>query len=420
MSNIKRFEISDGVFCNLVESDKFKTCRVSVTMLLPLDEEKTAHFALLPQLLTRSCKCFPDFIQLNKHLDAMYGTNLYSHARKMGDAIAMTVSMSFLDDKYTINGENISKKLVLLLQEIIFNPNVTNEAFNETDVSIEKAQLLDTIDSEYNNKRVYAISTMLKKMCENETYGTKYYGSYEQVENTTSHDIYKAWKYVLKNARFEILAIGNKTLFDCIKCFESSFKNIERTPVEIKNENISNVDKVKEFDETIDISQAKLVMGFRTPYSEPQNTYIARLTSDILGGNVTSKFFTNIREKLSLCYYCAVRFDKNKGIFIVDSGVENSNIEKTKNEILKNIKALQDGNLSDFEINSSKLSMVNHFNMMSDTTSDIEMWYLSQLFSDKILTPKEASEMITNITAQQVIEAANNFVLDTVFVLKGN
>jgi len=154
-------------------------------------------------------------------------------------------------------------------------------------------------------------------------------------------------------------------------------------------------------------------------YAEPDDGVMAqRLMSAVLGGTPNSKFFVNVREKYSLCYYCAARYDRNKGILMVDSGVETQNIEKAEKEILNQIHALQNGDLSDFEMDSTKLSMTNSFNSMSDTVGGTEAWYISQLLDKEQLTPEEASKRVMSVSAQQVIDAARKLTLDTVYILK--
>ncbi len=418
--SVLRKKLLEGVNFNHIYTSKFKTTRVSVTMLMPLEKDTAAALTILPAMLTRSCKKYPDFTMLNHELDKLYGADIYSQARKIGENLGITVSMNFIDDKFTIDNENISEKLFYLLCEIIFEPKIIDGKFDSDELEIEKAQLMDSIIAEYNDKRSYSIKKMVSTMCADEPFGIDHYGSYDNVSELTGEDVYNAWKNMLSHAKFEIFVISNcsdTSLYE--NMFSSRFVDIERMVIEPKTGCKQDVLEPKEVIEQDDVSQSKLVMGFRTKFAEPADTYAVRLACDILGGNTTSKFFTNIREKQSLCYYCASRFYKNKGILIVDSGVETANIEKTKNEVLKNIKALQNGELTEYEINSAKLSMTNHFKMMTDTTSHIEMWYISQLLSEEFLTPDQASERIMNVTADDVIKASKSISLDTTFVLKG-
>lgn len=58
----------------------------------------------------------------------------------------------------------------------------------------------------------------------------------------------------------------------------------------------------------------------------------------VLGGTANSKLFNNVREKQSLCYYCAASYNFINGLMIVDSGVLNENIEKPRKQFSKKLK----------------------------------------------------------------------------------
>ena len=64
-------------------------------------------------------------------------------------------------------------------------------------------------------------------------------------------------------------------------------------------------------------------MGFRTGTATPDEGVPAtRLMAALFGGTPNSKLFLNVREKLSLCYYCSASYNSMKGIMLVQSGVE--------------------------------------------------------------------------------------------------
>lgn len=63
---------------------------------------------------------------------------------------------------------------------MIFEPNVKNNAFIESELEQERRQLLDVIDSEFNEKRIYAMGQLIKHMCKDEVFGIKRYGTAEK------------------------------------------------------------------------------------------------------------------------------------------------------------------------------------------------------------------------------------------------
>lgn len=419
MSNINRRELCNGVNFSSIKDDRFKTARISITMFLPLKAETASSYAMVPQIITRTCEKYPDFTALNKKLASLYGASVSAGVRKIGETQCITVSAVSLDDRYTFGGEKISDELSELLCMLIFKPRLENGVFCSDDLEQERRQMIDLIDSEFNEKRIYASARCLEIMCKNEAFGIKRYGTSENIEALTEKDVFLSWQQILETAKIEIMTLGGGDSEHVFSNFKKAFEGIERTPCQCRTEIIRESKAVNSHTEQIDVNQAKLVMGFRAGAAEPFDDINAtRLMTAVLGGTPSSKFFTNVREKLSLCYYCSARFDRNKGIIMVESGVENKNIESAKEAILNELKELQNGNLTDFELEAAKLSASNSFITLSDTLGGMEAWYISQMLDKEMLSPKEAAERICAVTKEQVINAARMVTLDTVYVLK--
>ena len=419
MNSINRKQLADGVFFSSVKDSRFKTMKITANLIVPLSAETASANALLCGVLSRSCKAYPDFTKLSKKLSSLYGADLNVSVRKTGDRQVLSLSASGLDDRYALLGESIARELSLLLCSVIFEPNLENNSFVESEVEQERRQLLDLIDSEFNDKRIYANSQLVKNMCANEVFGIKRYGTAEKIKEVTPSSLYDTWQNLLRTAIFEIMYIGDSPSEKAEEVFSNAFAEINRTPAEVTTEIVRSVDKIKRLSEEMDLSQSKLVIGFRTACAVPDKEVNAtRLMCAILGGTASSKLFCNVREKQSLCYYCASRYNRHKGILTVDSGVEGENIEKAEQGILKEIADMKKGEITDFEIEATKMAVINSFYSSNDTVSGIESWYSSQLFDDSFKSIEELSEEINSVTKEEIVKAAQKLTLDTVYVLK--
>lgn len=419
MNNLERSEIAKGVSFNFINDKRFNTGKISVYFLFPLKEETAAANALLIQVLSRSCAKYSDFQSLNKHLGRLYGANISAYTKKLGEVQLMAVSISGLDDRYTLNGEKTSADLTKLLCELIFNPKLENGAFCIDEFEQEKRQLIDAIDADYNEKRIYAINRMTQEMCKNERFGLRSYGTKESVEALTPDDIFKAWQNLLIHAKIEIMMIGSSDKISALQIFAEKFSKLDREITPFDTNVIYDVEEIKDIKETDDVTQSKLVMGFRSGISalDKEEVPALKLMTAVLGGTPQSKFFVNVREKYSLCYYCAARCETEKGIIMIDSGIENENVDKAKKEILRQIELLQNGELTDFELTSTKMSIINSYKTLTDSVNGIDSWYACQTTAENMKSPQEAAEEINAVTAEQVINAAKKMKLDTVYLL---
>ncbi len=420
MGDFIRKEICEGVtFTNIVD-DRFKIGHISVTLMVPLERRTASANALLSCVLTRSCRAYPDLTSLNRRLNDLYGAALYAVVRRIGDFQAVTISAFGLEDRYALNGESVSSELAELLCGILFEPKLTNGQFDAEDVEQERRQLLEDIDAEYSDKRTYANNRCIENMCRDELFAIGRYGTREDVVSLTQEQLLSAWKNLLERAKVEIYMLGNA---DPDKAFErfSSFFGSRPRKVAGSTKIVTNVKEVRHIVETDEITQSKLVMGYRCAYPASKRQVIAaQLMSTILGGTPTSKLFANVREKQSLCYYCASRMNMEKALLIIDSGVETENIQKTEEAVTEQVELLKNGRITEEEIIAAKLAAKNAYISSLDSLASIQAFYIQNISRSDPLSPEEAAELVESITKEEIIEAAQSLQLDTVFSLVGN
>ena len=422
MTNLQRKTIGDGIYFSSIRDGRFKTGRITAALLLPLQKETASANAVLPYLLRRSCEKYPDFTSLNKRLAELYGASLQADGQKFGEVQAIMVSAVGIDDRYALEGEAVSEKLTELLCEVLFHPAFENGSFRQKDLEQEKRQLVEQIDSDFNEKRIYAKQRCEELMCQNEAYGVNRFGTRADVQSLQTDDVLKAWKHALKTARIELLMLGNSDSEKAYSVFEKAFSKIQRcVNTKITTKVNADVKAVRREKDAMEVAQAKLVMGFRTPVAVPDDKAMAmRLLCAIYGGTPHSKLFLNVREKMSLCYYCSSRYERYKGILLVESGVEQKNIEKAEQEILNQLEEMKKGNITEEELKAAKMSVQNSFNTTADYLSGMEQWYLSQVFDRKMLTPQQAAEEIQKVTMKDIQALAQEIKLDTIYTLTGN
>ena len=423
MTNIAYRTIGDGVAFRSIPDCKFKTMRISMHLFLPLCWETAAANALLPFLLSRTSREYPDYTKLGEHLADLYGAALHADVQKVGDMQVLSISASGISDRYALNGEHISAELAKLLCSVWFDPLFDADGqFPEDGFQLEKRQTLEMIDSEFSDKRMYAKQRCAQIMCAQEPYGIPRYGSREAVEALTREELKKTWETAIQTARIEILAIGDCNPEEIRPVFETAVANCKRTPRDIHPmQVVKTVSEVKEETEQMAVAQSKLVMGFRLGASAAEEDAFSsiRLMVAILGGTAHSKLFLNVREKLSLCYYCAAGADGNKGIMMVDSGVETQNISRAREEILAQLASIRSGDFTDEEIDAAKMSLCNSYRTVGDYISGLEGWYLVRTFQDQVRTPEETAARISAVTREEIIAAAKRTALDTVYILTG-
>ncbi|WP_270739638.1 EF-P 5-aminopentanol modification-associated protein YfmF [Massilioclostridium coli] len=419
MYPLKREQIANGVYFNSILDKRFKTNRISVNLFLPLDSTTATERAIIPFLLRKGNQSCPDMTQLNRKLMSLYGAYLEADVRKIGDNQVLNLSISCLDDTYGLEGEALTQQAATILCESLLKPNLEQGLFRQQDLAIEKQNLIDLINSEINEKRIYAIGRLTELMCNTEPYGNNKYGSVEQAETLTAEQVTNAYRQVISTADIQIIYAGCGNEQVAKQVFQQAFANVQReNTYSMKNSVVKQVDKLQEVTERFQVAQSKMVLGFRTgTEATDQQTNAMRLMCAIYGGTPFSKLFLNVREKMSLCYYCAARMDKIKGIMTVDCGIENQNIEKAKQEILRQLELMKQGDFTQEEIDHTRLSLMNAAKTVGDSLANLEVWYLMQICCGTEYTPQDEIAMLDHCTREDIIAAANQVQLDTVYVL---
>ena len=398
-----------------VETDSFKTGRISVSMALPMDEKMAAN-SLLIYLLKRSCKEYPDFSLLNGKLDELYGASLSAGVSKIGESQVLSLSLTCLDDRFALTEESIAEQCAQLLAGMIFNPNCKNGSFGADNLNAEKRLLIQRIEEELNDKRTYAFNKCIEYMCANEVYGKDKYGTVEEIQNVKMADIYAAWKNLLSTAVFQITVVGSVS--DKIAdIFTKKFEKIERSPVKPETVFIKRGRHFNRYEETYPVNQGKLVIGFRAGMENSRdNIHAMTVMNDIFGMGTYSKLFVNVREKLSLAYYCWSRLVANKGIVLVEGGIDTDKEKKVSAEILAQLSDLRNGKTDPEVLESSKRSL--REKLTFTMPESICAWYASQVLEEEIVTPESVAEGVEKVTMEQVCEAAKKLSIDTIFMLK--
>ena len=402
------------------EKNRFKTNRLSLSFIVPLNIETVSANAILPHILRRSCKDYPDFTALNQKLCDLYGARLFASVSNLGDNQILTLGISAIDDSFALNGEQVSRGCADLLCSLLFNPRIENESFCSEDFEAEKRQLIEQIQSEIIDKRSYAKNRLREQMCAGEPFAIGKLGTKETADALTNEAVVKAFNNIKKTAQIQIIMTGNQEEQPIIDAFLEGLKGLNRTESALTSIISKKPKTVRDFEEELDVNQAKLVMGFHTGIAEPDEAVFgARVMTALLGGTPHSRLFLNVRERLSLCYYCAAAFDKSKGIITVDSGLDEHNVPLAKEEIMNQLDFCKRGDFTNDELKSTKLSLQNSYRAICDNQGALEAYYLGQIFDKKIITPLEAVQKIEQVTRQQVTDCANNVTLDSVYLLKG-
>lgn len=388
-------------------------------VLSDFEGDPRADYAVAAYVLTECCKKYPTYRTLSKYLSNLYDASLSSNT---GNFLACDRRMTYLggvilDDRYALEGEKLEAEFCELLCECLTNPLAENGAFDENVTALMRAELIDTIDSVINDKSTYAARNAAKTAYVGEPAELPAIGTREEAEKVTARSAYNAYKRIMETGHIEIIASGCSDFSDAERIFTKMLSGLSRDVTKIAASKPSPLKETPAYaSDVLPMQQAILRMYFKAP--ELSDHYADKLFTMILGGMTTSRFFMNIREKQSLCYYCGCFSNRFKRVLTVNAGVEPQNLKRTENAVISELSELQNNGVSEAELKAALLEAENQLEMMRDSTA-ISGWYLDQITDERILSPEEYLAELKKVTPERIQAAARMYKLDTVYALSG-
>ncbi|MEN2766384.1 EF-P 5-aminopentanol modification-associated protein YfmF [Ornithinibacillus xuwenensis] len=409
----------NGYNLHLVPNKKFKTINIVVKFKAPLERETITKRALLPYLLQQGPNKYPSRKELQIALDSLYGAVLSIDGGKKGNHHIISYRLEVANEKFIPNESNMVEDAFNLLNEVIFQPNVTNNAFKDATFKRETETLRQKIKAVIDDKMKYANMRLIDEMCEDEAYQLHVHGYEEDLATLNPELIYEYYRTILQEDQVDVYVLGDFDLNDMERIVSSTMKRMKKEKPTSGEENAhTKKEESKEIIDKQNIQQAKLHIGYRTNCRYQDKAYPAlQVFNGILGGFPGSKLFVNVREKNSLAYYASSRLESHKGLLLVFSGIAPGDYEKARKIMEEQMEAMMKGDISKQELSETKELIVNQLlETLDNPQGIIEMLY-QQVIADVDLSPHQLIESIKKVSINEVKEVGNKIELDTVYLL---
>ena len=387
---IHTFDLFPGVTLRCYPDDRFKHGCLSVQLVRPMCREEAALNALLPAVLLRGCKRSPDLRDITLRLDDLYGAAVGTMVRRVGDYQTTGLYASFIEDRFAMEGDAVLQPMAQFLKELLLDPVLEEGVFAADFVEGEKKNLISTIESQLNDKRAYAMEQMVRRMCKEDTFGLSRLGEKEDVAAITPKTLFDHYQTILGSSRIDVFYVGSAPADQVAALIRDMLGDIPRNYVNLPEQTGFHTCPGGSFEETMDVNQGKLCMGFTSPVTIRDEGFVPmQVLNMIFGGGMTSKLFMHIREKLSLCYAIGSGYHATKGIFTVSAGIDSGKSKQVQAEILQQLEACRNGEITEEELIAAKQGLRASLLSTPDAPASIENYYATAALSGLKLTPEE-------------------------------
>ena len=159
-------------------------------------------------------------------------------------------------------------------------------------------------------------------------------------------------------------------------------------------------------------------MGFVTSIPNRSENFAAmQLLNTVYGAGMTSKLFTQIREKMSLCYSIGSGYYGSKGIMTVNAGIDAGQEQVVRQEILHQLELCKQ--VTEQELAAAKEAVLSSLRGVHDSPGAIEGYYASAALSGVTISLPEYMAAVEAVTREQISEAAQSLRYHSSFLLRG-
>lgn len=157
--------------------------------------------------------------------------------------------------------------------------------------------------------------------------------------------------------------------------------------------------------------QAHFCLGFRAFSFQDNRRYALSVLATILGGGMSSRLFTEVRERRGLCYYISTGRElyHDVGNFVTQAGVTN-NLEKiieSVQVVLGEHKKIAQGNVKKEELRNAKELLKGRFLLSLEDSSSVASYLgTRKLLQNSLDTPEEVIKNIMDVQIGDIVELA--------------
>ncbi len=159
-----------------------------------------------------------------------------------------------------------------------------------------------------------------------------------------------------------------------------------------------------------DTEQTHLALGvYGLPKTHPERFGLG-LLHIILGANMSSRLFREVREERGLAYEIgtSLKFLQDTGAFVVHAGIDNHRVVETLEVILQQLREIKKTPVEKEELNRAREYYIGQLMLALEDTSNHMLWLgESVLYLKKILSPEEIIRRVKKIKADDLNKLAN-------------
>lgn len=410
----------DSYNLHTVKLDTFKESRIEIIFRNNISKDDYLKGVFLTDLLTYSSNKYPNRKDIVIKSEELYQLSLFSNISRLGKSLVLTLGCNFINPEYVSEQEYL-KDVVVFLSEILFNPNIKENAFDETAFRIIQNDLLsnwETINENPMRVASYNAFNLLDDASSTKIFLDNY--TKEDILNITPEDVYEFYNCVLEHFVCDVIIVGNLDFDEVSRLLKNNMKlrTIKNHEILLYEDNMVRRKPLKKTDLS-SFNQSTILLVYNlVDLSMEEKTYVIHLFDYIFcNGSFKSKLFKTMREDNSLCYGVSsfyMKFDKMYGIKV---SLAKENVNKALKLIDTALKEMSVGNFDNELIEESKKAILNSLKTSRDSIFSFSNdCFLHEI--DNFPGINERIKAYRKVTKEEIVNLSNKLKINISYVLE--
>ena len=294
-----------------------------------------------------------------------------------------------------------------ILLDMTLNPSLKQE-----DIQKERTVIIEEIKM-YNDLPQHMVHELLDKtMWPGHPLGRNITGTAESVSSISRGDLVSFKSKYYRPENMVIVFTGDIKHTDCLNFIHKGLSSSKVVEQDYCFDKFISEQKEAKVETLIkEIEQTRLAIGFQAYNRFHPKRFILTLISIILGGNMSSRLFNEIREKRGLVYEISSQFKclLDTGAFYVNAGLDSKKVDLALNLILKELNKLKQSLVSKSELTRAKEFLLGQLAMSLEDTMDHMIFLGSSAATiKKILDFNQIKREILKIEPSNIKEVARD------------
>ncbi len=297
-----------------------------------------------------------------------------------------------------------SEEALDILSDMVLRPLLTEE-----DIAKERSVILEEIKMYKDLPQSYVHELLDELVWPGQPLGLSIAGSFESVGRISRQDLI-AFKTEFYNASNIVVsaagAVKHASMLKQVKKIFSGFKN-EEPNAYLAADDAQLTPRINILDKPCE--QTHLAMGFHAFPRDHALRHAVALLHIILGANMSSRLFNEVREKRALAYEIGTQVKRfnDTGLFMIHAGIDNCKVLETLPLIMEELAKIATAPVTVDEFRRAKEFYLGQLALAFEDTMDQMLWMGESVSAlDKVYTLKDITRELKKVTRGQIQEAA--------------